>query len=106
MAKTFQDLVSSHSLVLIDFSAEWCGPCKMLAPILEQLNIAVGDDVRIFKIDVDKNNHLAMHYEVQSVPTLMLFKDGELAWRESGMKTLPQLKKIVATHKAEVSEKL
>jgi thioredoxin 1 len=98
MAKTFQDLVNSHSLVLIDFSAEWCGPCKMLAPILEQLHLSVGEDLRIFKIDVDKNNQLAMHYEVQTVPTLMLFKDGELAWRDAGMKTLPQLKKLVETH--------
>jgi thioredoxin 1 len=101
MAKTFQELINSHPLVLVDFSAEWCGPCKMLAPILEQLNGEVGDDVRIFKIDVDKNNQLAMHYSVQSVPTLMLFKDGELKWREAGLKTVPQLKKLVATHKAE-----
>ena len=91
MAKTFQELINSHPLVLVDFSAEWCGPCKMLAPILEQLNGEVGDDVRIFKIDVDKNNQLAMHYSVQSVPTLMLFKDGQLAATKVGAMSKAQM---------------
>jgi thioredoxin 1 len=71
--------------VLVDFSAEWCGPCKVLAPILKQVKDEVGDSVKIIKIDVDKNQKISARYKVMGVPTLILFKDGVQIWRQSGV---------------------
>ena len=87
----FNDIVSEPKLTLVDFFATWCGPCKMQAPILEQLKQKLGDAVNIIKIDVDKNVALAESYRVQSVPTLMLFKDGKVLWRASGVHQIDQL---------------
>ena len=74
--ENFNEIINSEQLTLIDFFATWCGPCKMMHPVLEQLKDELGESIRIIKIDVDKNNSLAMNYRVQSVPTLMLFLKG------------------------------
>ncbi|MBT8261251.1 MAG: thioredoxin [Bacteroidia bacterium] len=85
MKTTFKDIIESNKIVLVDFSAEWCGPCKVLGPILKEVKDEVGDTVKIIKIDVDKNQQLSAQYKVMGVPTLILFKDGVQAWRQSGV---------------------
>lgn len=95
MTGTFEELIASETPILIDFFAEWCGPCKVLSPTLQQLAQEEGDNLRIVKIDVDRNPKLASKYKVSGVPTLMLFKKSELKWRQSGVLSLPQLKSIV-----------
>jgi thioredoxin 1 len=92
---SLKDLTDSDTLTLIDFSAEWCGPCKMQAPILQDLKSKVGDKVRIVKIDVDRNPAAANVYQVRGVPTLMLFRKGQLLWRQSGVATTEQLRQLV-----------
>ena len=95
----FNEMISGEQLTLVDFFATWCGPCKMMHPILEQLKEKMGDDIRILKVDVDKNEALSMQYRIQSVPTLMLFKKGEMLWRQSGAMSLNDLmQKISQLH--------
>ena len=79
--ENFNDIIKSDALTLVDFFATWCGPCKMMHPVLEQLKEELGDSIRIIKLDVDKNEELAMQHRIQSVPTLMLFRNGEVIWR-------------------------
>ena len=93
---TFKELVESETPLLVDFYAEWCGPCKAMAPVLQELASITGDKVNIIKIDVDKNPHVAQHYQVQGVPTLMIFKKGELKWRQSGVVPARQLADILS----------
>jgi thioredoxin 1 len=93
--KSFNEMLQDERPVLVDFSAEWCGPCKMMAPILKEVKKEMGDNVTILKIDVDNNNHLAAQYSVQAVPTLMIFKGGQIKWRHSGVMPAAQLQNIL-----------
>lgn len=82
--ETFNDVISEDRLVLVDFFATWCQPCKMMHPVLEQVKTVLGDKIRIIKVDVDKHRQAAGQYQVQSVPTLMLMRGGQVLWRQSG----------------------
>lgn len=91
----FKELIEKNTLVLVDFSAEWCGPCQTLAPILKEVKEHFGDKLSIIKIDVDKNQLLARNFSVQGVPTLILYKSGQQAWRQSGLLTKSDLISII-----------
>jgi thioredoxin 1 len=92
---TFNEMIQSNKPVLVDFHATWCGPCKMMSPILKELKDNVGDAVSVIKVDVDKNPQAAAMYQVQGVPTLILFKNGEPVWRQSGVVPKANLIKII-----------
>jgi thioredoxin 1 len=93
--ETFRDVINGDKLVLVDFTAEWCGPCKMMKPILEELHQKMGDAVRILKLDVDKNHEVADAFAISGVPTLILFKKGQIVWRQSGVMQTNQLVKVM-----------
>ncbi len=92
---TFQEIINSDKPVLVDFFAEWCGPCKTQAPILKELKERVGESASIIKIDVDKNPQVASMLEVRGVPTLVLFRKGEIRWRQSGVYPVNELERLI-----------
>ena len=98
MKSTFSEIINKDEPVLIDFYATWCGPCKTLAPILEEVKDEVGESATIIKIDVDKNQELANKYKVRGVPTLFLFKNGQQLWRQSGVLQKSELVGLINKH--------
>lgn len=95
MKGNFNQLINGDIPVLIDFHAEWCGPCKMLAPVIQDVSKALDGKVRIIKIDVDKNQQVAQKYQVRGVPTLALFKNGEVVWKEAGVRSKQEIINII-----------
>jgi thioredoxin 1 len=98
MTSNFKSIISSETPVLIDFHADWCGPCKMLAPILKSLKDDLKEKIKIIKIDVDKNQSLASSYNVRGVPTMILFKNGQQIWRQSGVLQKQELLAVIKPH--------
>lgn len=95
---SFTEIISQSKPVLIDFYADWCGPCKMMAPILKQVKEDLGERVSIIKIDVDKNQGLSAKYKVRGVPTLMLFKNGKQLWRQSGVVQKDEIISVISNN--------
>jgi thioredoxin 1 len=93
--QSFGDLIKGNKPVLVDFSAEWCGPCKMMPPILKEVKDNMGESVTILKMDIDKNPAVASVYGIQSVPTLIVFRDGEIKFRQSGVMRADQIKYVL-----------
>jgi thioredoxin 1 len=100
--ESFSEIIRGDKPVLVDFFAEWCGPCKMMKPILEELRIKMGEQIRILKVDIDKSPMVSSVYNVTSVPTLMLFQKGNILWRQAGVVPAGSLQRIItqftATH--------
>ena len=95
---TFEEIIQQPKLVLVDFFATWCGPCQMLGPILKEVKDILGDEVNIVKIDVDKNQALAAQYQVRGVPTMILYKNGQQVWRQSGVVQTKDLVNLLRSH--------
>lgn len=93
--KSFNEIINEDTPVLVDFYADWCAPCKMMTPILQQLKSAMGDKLNIIKIDTEKNPDVAIRYQVRGIPNLILFKKGQLLWQQAGVVQMPQLQQII-----------
>ena len=98
MKSSFSKIINSDVPVLVDFYADWCGPCKMLAPILKEVKNDLGDKIKIVKIDVDKNQNLASSYQVRGVPTMLLFINGKQVWRQSGVVQKADILSVIQNH--------
>ncbi|MNJ84897.1 Thioredoxin-like protein [compost metagenome] len=95
---SFSEIINAEKPVLVDFFAEWCGPCKTMKPVLDDLKSKLGNTASVLKVDVDKNPHAASKYQIRSVPTLILFKKGKVVWRQSGVVPANQLAQIIKQH--------
>lgn len=93
--QTFSEIVKGDKPVLVDFYADWCGPCKMMAPILQDLKRRMGDSIHIIKIDTEKNPDIAIHYQVRGIPNLILFKKGHILWQQAGVMQAAYLEQII-----------
>ena len=98
MNAKFNDIINSNDLVLVDFYADWCGPCKMMSPILQEVKTNLKEAVKIIKVNVDQHQDLASHFMVRGVPTLMLFNTGKMLWRQSGVLSSKDLTDIISNH--------
>lgn len=98
MNAKFNEIIQSNQLILVDFYAEWCGPCKMMAPVLQEVKGILKDGVKIIKINVDQHQDLARHFMVRGVPTLMIFKSGKMLWRQSGVLQVNDLVTTLRSH--------
>lgn len=97
--KTFSEVVRSEILVLVEFTAEWCGPCKIMTPILQEVKQQLGESIKILTVDIDKNPTVSQEYRVLSVPTLLLYRKGEIVWRQAGVISVPALMEIIREKK-------
>ena len=98
MSKSFSNLINSSKPTLVDFYATWCGPCKTMSPILDELKVKIGDKASVIKVDVDKNPAAAAKFQVRGVPKLILFKNGEVKWRQSGVVAANDLKSLISKY--------
>ena len=95
---TFPELINDQKPVLVDFYADWCGPCQMMSPVLRELRGELGETARVIKVDVDKNPQASLKYGIRSIPTMILFKEGQILWRHSGTASKEQLKSVIQAH--------
>ena len=100
MARSFKEIISDSKPTLVDFFAEWCGPCKMIKPILEEVKTEIGSKANIIKVDVDRNQSASQVYQIRSVPTLIIFKDGKPVWRQSGVVPKQELLRLLKSFAA------
>jgi thioredoxin 1 len=100
MAQTFSEIIKGNKPVLVDFYADWCAPCRMMKPILDEVKQRIGDNATIIKVDVDQNPEAAQAYQVTGIPTLMIFRDGEVKWRQAGVTGASQLIQQLNIHKS------
>ena len=98
MNTKFNEIINGNDLVLVAFYAEWCGPCKMMSPILQEVKVSLKESVKIIKVNVDQHQDLASHFMVRGVPTFMLFKTGKMLWRQSGVLSTKDLIQIISSH--------
>lgn len=95
---TFADMINADQPVLVDFYADWCGPCQQMAPVLSELKSELDGKANVIKVDVDRNQKASQVYQIRSIPTMILFKKGQILWRHSGTSTKDQLKSVITAH--------